>query len=213
MVRLEVKFDDAGAMALLTRLRGRLEARRELHNAMAEGLKEHVRDHLLDLNSSRSTRTGFYGKAARSVEASADGEAGWVRVPHRGTALRFYGGRVVPVEEKNLALPTANVPVRGGERMRPGEMDNLAFIPNRKGGGTTGYLVEGERFTPARGPNKGRERLRPKPGGMLMYVLRGWTDHEADPTVLPDAGEMTAAARSAGEAYLAAMLAGEGGGA
>lgn len=213
MLSVDVKYEDSGAAAMLARLRSLPRERGELHQAMAAGLEGKVRSHLQGINT-RSPHTGFYGKAARSVESSADSDAGLVRVPHRGAALRFYGGRV-QMKDRLLALPTKEVPVRGGERMRPGEMTDLAFVPNRKGGVsvTRGFLFEGERFTPQSGKHKGQARLRRKPGGKLLFVLRAWTDHEPDPTVLPGRDAMTAAARAAGEDWLAAMLAMQEGGA
>jgi hypothetical protein len=89
--------------------------------------------------------------------------------------------------------------VKGKERARPGEMKDLAFIPNRKFGVsvTRGYLVEGE--------VKGK-RTVPKEGGRLMYVLRAWTDHAPDPGVLPDDETMTAAAAAGAADYLAAVM-------
>ena len=206
MLSLSVKFDDAGAARMLVSLRGDLETRAELHRAMAVAVEESVRAHLIARSAAKSPRTGFYGKASRSVESHATADAGTVTIPHRGMALRYYGGRVVPVEMKNLALPTANVPIRGDERMRPGEMKNLAYIPCRRHGvnATTGYLVEGVEKTMTKGKHKGKVRLVPKPDGKLMYILRGFTDHAADPTELPPHPAMLAAAASAGGDYLAA---------
>lgn len=206
MLEVKVNFDDAGAQAVLAKVQALPAARQELHAAMAVAVEEQVRGHLLNLNS-RSPNTGYYGKAARSVESSATAGSGTVTIPHRGMALRFYGGRVNPVTLRNLALPTANVPVRGGERMRPGEMKDLAFIPKRGGPDvTTGYLVEGEPKVILRGKRKGQTRIKPKKGGKLMFVLRGWTDHPADTGVIPGTPELATAAQAAGEDYLAATL-------
>jgi len=215
MLRLTVNLEDAAARDTLARLRGRLEDRTDLHEAMAEGAGELVRNHLLDRNT-RSPNTGYYGKAARSVETSADGIAARIRIPQAGMALRYYGGRVTAGKStssatgqptKNLAVPTPHVPVRNGERLRPGEMRDLAFIPNRKGGVsvTTGYLVEGIAKRITKGPNKGKERIVPAPNGRRFFALRGWTDHQPDPGVLPTESELTTAAVDAAVGYLAAI--------
>lgn len=206
MLEVKVNLDDAGAKAVLAQINGIPAARQELHAAMAVAVEENVRGHLLGLDS-RSPNTGYYGKAARSVESTADAGSGTVTIPHRGMALRFYGGRVNPVTVRNLALPTANVPIRGGERKRPGEMKDLAWIPKRGGPDvTTGFLVEGETKLILRGPRKGQQRIAPKKGGKLMFVLRGWTDHAPDTGVIPDIPALSAAAQSGAEDYLAAAL-------
>ena len=196
-MKVKVNITDGGLREALDRVRGNLQSAAELHQAMAHGVEESVRGHLLGLNT-RSRHTGYYAKASRSVESKWSATEGLVIIPHRGVALRYYGGRVT-MKDRLLALPTDDVPVRGDERMRPGEMKDLAFVPNRKGGPsvTVGYLVEGE--------VKGK-RTVPKRGGKLMYVLRGWTDHSPDPTVLPDQDALTAAAAEAAEDYLAASL-------
>lgn len=202
MVRVEVKFDDAGLTAALEKLQGDLVATTEIHQAMALGVGETVRGHFLELNS-RSQHTGFYGKASRSVETLWDAAAGTVRIPHRGTALRYYGGRV-NMKDLHLALHTENVPVRGDERLRPGEIPDLAFLPRSKkaSAGTFGYLVEGVE----KQQKNGKTRLVPKPGGRLMFVLRDYTDHEEDPTVLPTQAELLAAATVAATDYLSAAI-------
>lgn len=199
MLKVEVNFSDEGLQAALASLAGDLQGMAEIHQAMAQGVEETTRSHLLGLNS-RSPNTGFYAKAARSVESSWDSAAGTVRVPHRGAALRYSGGRV-NMKDKLLALPTDKVPVRGDERMRPGEFADLAFIPNRKGGVsvTRGFLVEGQM-------NKKGTRLVPKKGGALMFVLRAWTDHDPDPTVIPDDATLTLSATEAGGNYLQAAM-------
>ena len=209
MLKLEIKFDDAGASAALTRLSGVLSSRQDLHQAMAAGLEDAVRSHLTDLGKSRSPNTGYFGKAARSVQSSSTPTVGTTTIPHRGMALLYYGGRVVPTTMKNLALPTENVPIRGGERMRPGEMKDLAYLPAKKSAkpGTTGYLVEGM----ASSRPGGKSRLVPKPDGRLMFVLRSYTDHKEDSTVLPGQQIMRQSAKSAGMEYLAAALHFEGG--
>jgi hypothetical protein len=203
MLKVEVKFSDDGLRDALARVQGDLAATTEMHQAMAMGVEETVRGHLLGLNS-RSPRTGFYAKAARSVESSWDASAGTVLIPHRGMAQRYYGGLITPQTVDNLAVPTANVPVRGDERMRPREMKDLAYIPRSPAAkpNVTGYLVEGKK-------NRKGTRLVPKTraeGGRLMFVLLSEVNQNEDPTVLPSDATLTTSATEAAEDFLAASL-------
>lgn len=201
MLKIEVNFSDEGLISALEKMSRDVEAPTELHEAMAVGVAETVRSHLLERNT-RSPNTGFYAKASRSVESSWDADAALVTVPHRGAALRHSGGRV-NMKDRFLALPTAQVPIRGDERLRPREMKDLAFIPKRGGPSVTiGFLVEGKK-------NKKGNRLIPKSkeeGGKLMFVLRAWTDHQADAEVIPSDAALTTRATEAGENYLTATL-------
>ena len=207
MLRVDVNIqaDLPGVDAILRSL----ESRTELNQAMAEGVDLKVRTHLLDLNS-RSPHTNFYARAAASTQVKADDAASTVTITHMGLALRYYGGHVVPVKPgiTNLALPTANVPVLGGEeRARPDEMGILAFIPNRgtMDEGTTGVFVAGKMITNVQGKNKGRQRVVPvSPDSGILFVLRKWTDHNADESVLPSIMDMQAAASDAASNYIAA---------
>lgn len=201
---LTVDFDADALLVSLAGYQACLRDRTALFQNMAQGVEVKVADHLLELNS-RSPNTSFYGRAARSTEVQADGSGATVTVTHRGLALRYYGGRVLPVNVKNLAIPTDDVPYAGTEgRMRPREMGVLAFIPRRNMdvSATTGYLVEGEEVTITRGPRKGKTRVAPKKGGKLLYVLRAFTDHESDESVLPTLRAMEQAAADAAEDYL-----------
>lgn len=176
----------------------------QLHREMAQGVEAAVSDHLLGLNS-RSPNTSFYGRAARSTQVTADDGQGLVSITHRGLALRYYGGRVLPVNVKNLAIPSEDVPLAGNEgRKGPREMGVLAYIPARglDVSATTGYLVEGEEVTIKRGKNKGGKRIAPKAGGKLLYTLRAWTDHNADESVLPATAVLLDSARNAAVDYI-----------
>jgi hypothetical protein len=199
VLSVQVNITGAEMAAALEGLRHDLGARVELHDAMAGAVENNVRGYLLEKNS-RSPNTGFYAKASRSVESTAAADAAEVRIGHTGMALRYYGGRV-NMKDRFLALPTEHVPVRGDERMRPGEMGDLAFIPKRGMGvsGTVGYLVEGEMKPEAK-------RATPKPGGRMMFVLRAFTDHQPDETVLPTMGAMGKSAGDAAGDFLSAAM-------
>jgi hypothetical protein len=173
---------------------------------MAGAVEGTVQDHLRGLNS-RSPHTSFYARAASSTEVYAGDGSAEVAVTHRGAALRYYGGRV-DKKDRHLALPTKEVPIQGSEkRMGPREMGLLAFLPRKQtaDAGTRGYLVEGVEMIITRGRRKGQKRIVPKPraeGGRLMYVLRHWTDHKPDPTVLPPMPALIRAAGDAAEAFI-----------
>jgi hypothetical protein len=214
MIDIEVNIDDAAAKAGINSILDLLGDRTELHEAMGAGIQELVVAHLNGLGS-RSPNTGFYGNAALSAEkpgalvANADGAT--LSITHRGIALRYYGGRVVPTKAgiRALAVPTEHVEITGERRKGPKESGILAFIPNRKGiPGTSGYFVEGKEVTRERNTRrgaKGSPRIVPIPkkeGGKLMFVLRGWTDHKADESVIPTLAELQAAAAEAAEAVI-----------
>lgn len=208
MLSVTVNIKDLGASAAVQELLGVMENRAALHVDMGEAVKAGVVKHLRGLNS-RSPNTSFYGRAASSVESAplqADGSGVSFSVTHIGMALRFHGGRV-NMKEKYLALPSPHVPLSGGAnegRMRPREMGLLAFLNGRKGvAGTRGYLVEGvEDGVVTRGKRKGQKRIVPKPGGHLLYVLRRWTDHDPDPTVLPTDAELHRMAREGAAEFI-----------
>lgn len=203
---IHVNLDSGDLKAALERAASLLGDRTMMHEAMAQGIEGTVMAHLQALDA-RSPNTHYYGRAAQNLHVTADDSAGRVVISERGMALHYYGGRVLPVDQKNLAIPTDDVPLAGTEgRKGPREMGPLAFIPNRNGPSvTTGYLVEGEERTVTRGKNKGGTRTVPKPGGRLLYVLRGWTDHDPDPSVIPTDEALTAAARSGLDELLASF--------
>lgn len=209
MIRVHVRLSGIGAD--VPGILAALADRTDLHDAMRDGAENLVRDHLRGLNG-RSPNTSFYGQAAASVESSADAQGATVRVPHRGVALRYYGGTVTAGASisshtgqptKAIAVPTAKVPVANQRRLAPREAGVLAFIPNRGGDiHTSGFLVEGMLKRITRGKNKGKNRAVPKPGGVMMYVLRRLTTHRADPTVMPTRDALGAAGVAAAEGYL-----------
>ena len=142
-----------------------------------------------------------------SAETRADDLRATLSFTHPGIALRFYGGHVVPKNVRNLALPTKDVPLAGIEgRKPPSEMGILAFLPAKKSAkaGTTGYLVEGMEISSKK---TGKTRKVPLPGGKLLYVLRSYTDHPGDSTVLPTLAALLSAATGAGDTYVKGAIA------
>ena len=215
MLRLQVNLQDAGARAGIAAIIRACENRAELNRAMGERVEDATRTHLQELSARRSPHTGFYGKAAQSVELSSDADAAEIRIPHPGMALRFYGGTVTGGSSissftgrptKSQALPTENVPVRNGRRLAPREAGILAFIPTRRGNiHTSGVLVEGVMKDVTRGPRKGQKRAVPKPGGKVMFILRRLTRHKADPTVIPSVATLLRLASEGAADYIASF--------
>lgn len=206
MIQLQVNIEAEAVQRGIADVMACLQDRTELHENMAQAVESEVTAHLLVLNS-RSPHSSFYGRAARSTQVEADENGALVSVTHIGLPLRYYGGHVVPVTPgvKNLSLPTDNVPMQGERRQGPREAGILAFIPARSGNaGTTGYFVEGVEQLITNGKNKGKQRIVRKEGGKMMFVLRKWTDHTADESVLPTIAKMQEAAREAGLAVLEA---------
>ena len=206
MLTLQVNVHDIGASAGIAAILRTCQQRTQLHLEMAQGVEREAMAHLLGLNT-RSPNTSFYGRAARSTETAANESGATLSFTHRGIALRYYGGHVIPKNVKNLALPTKEVPLAGNEgRKAPREMGILAYLPAKKSAapGTTGYLVEGMEVT---NKKTGKTRKVPKPGGKLFYVLRSYTDHDPDPTVLPTLAALLAAATTAGNVFVQGTLA------
>jgi hypothetical protein len=206
MLRVLVNFEEGAAREGIAALIKLSANRAGLNNAMAQSVEAKTQDHLTALNS-RSPASSFYARAADSSEVKAREDGATVIFTHRGLALRYYGGHVVPLApRKNLALPTDNVPTTREGRVAPRDAGILAWIPNRKGGPTTGYLVEGIRRLLKSGKNKGKEGIVKKEGGKLMYVLRSWTDHKPDPSVLPTIADFIKAAQDGALQHLETTL-------
>lgn len=212
MIRVTVKIEGVVAAAI-ARLGEGLADTATLHDAIRAEAEAQVRAHILKLKS-RSPNTNYYGKAAAGVNSSADAKSATVSILQAGYALRREGGTVTPGRTnssktgkptKALALPTKYVPIRNQERAIPRDFPLLAFIPNRKGGDTIGYLVEGVAKTAKRGKNKGKNYIAAKSkadGGKLLFVLRSRTRHKPDPSVLPLDTELIATATRAITDYI-----------
>lgn len=204
-LKFQVDFEGERALKVLADLRERVSALDELHDAMGVGVADLVRTHIA--TKKKSPNTGWWSRVADSVTHTATAEGATVSVPERGAALRYYGGTV---RRKTggplLTIPTKSVPVQNGTRLAARDMGLLAFLPSRRGNGTKGFLVEGEAYTRTRGKNKGKPGVRQKKGGRLFYVLREFTEHRADASVLPKDEEIARAARDAALDYLAPEL-------
>ena len=168
--------------------------------ALADTLKKHFRTRNATPNALGGKRTNFWSAVAAAVQnpVVADGEVR-VAVSHPHIAQKVRGGRINPKKTKVLAIPV-NAKAHG---VSPRTFTDLAFIPARGGPQVNvGYLVEGELHKILRGPRKGTEVVKPKPGGAMMYVLRGWVDQLPDPKALPDTAAMLDPVAKAARSFL-----------
>lgn len=164
--------------------------------AIEVNVGELVRAHLRALDVARPNklggeRTGYYAKAANSVTTDRVKGEVTIVIPHRGMALRYYGGVVRPTgrnsEVTGKPITRLTVPIHArahGKEAR--DFPNLKFYK--------GCLVE----VP--------EGESPGPDSVKLFALVKSTKHEADPTVLPD----EAAVLKAGEEALEDVVAGLG---
>lgn len=216
MLRIQVNLQDTGARAGIAAAIRASQAGHELNASMAMAVADGVKSHLRAKNQRASPTSNFYSKAADSVEVAATADTAEVAIPHRGFALRFYGGTVTGGasisdftgrQTRSQALPTDNVPRNSnGDHVRPKEAAILAFIPNRRGDiHTSGFLVQGVMKAVTRGPNKGKQRPVSLPGGKMMFILRRLTRHRADPTVLPTVANLLRLAGEGARQYIASF--------
>ncbi|MGC4013428.1 MAG: hypothetical protein QM755_02760 [Luteolibacter sp.] len=163
--------------------------KQSLLQTLAGALRSAIVDHITTVKVPRQTPgIEYWQQAAKSIDLEAAADEATLTFTQRGISLHYYGGEVRPVKARALAIPTAQVPIKGGSRVRPAAAGLLAFISAAKGRETVGYLVSGRAKTASRGRNKGRRIIAPIPrneGGKLFYVLRTVTRHHADSSFLP----------------------------
>jgi hypothetical protein len=213
-LHLTVEFRD-GASASLTALRAGLGDEATLHATMAMGVETSIREHLDEAgyvgrkNALGGKTTGFWKSASQSVASVASADEATVSISHRGVALRYWGGTVVPTKAKALSVPVHPSAHGVYARQYPGKLAFIpagrAFGPVRQGGSRgdfVGFLVRGEDKVVTRGKNKGKTRVAPVKGGETIYILMLKTTHQPDPNILPKTEAMTTAAAEAGAAYL-----------
>ena len=216
MLELEVNIDLSG-MSRIDALVEALEDKETLHLVAAQSGAEVLKEHLRAKYVPRNKRGNFWERVHDSTEVSADSESGTITMSELGIRLRYYGGDVYPGKNKSqagpnkgnptkaLAVPSDAVPVQNGNQISPAFAGRLAFLMNRKGGDTIGYLVEGEERTRTRDTKKGKKGSKytaPKKGGDLMYTLRSITRHKPDPNIIPSDEVMATAAGEAIRDYL-----------
>lgn len=194
MITLRITRDDVTPD--LRRILKNVQPGGALGKVLGRAAANELRKHFRELNAKRPNRLGgkrsnFYSRVAESVQ-HPQAVAGGIRVAisHPHIAQRLFGGTIKPTKRKALAIPVHASAYGVYARIYPG---TLAFIPLRGRGQTKGVLVAGEEYTVTRGKNKGTKRTRPKPGGAIIYVIKGFVTQRADPSVLPTPARMSAA--------------------
>lgn len=185
----------------------------ELLNVGARGLAEKLRSFFGLLDQSRpnamgGTRTHFWGKVRRSVQNPVvTPPAAEVSINHLGFAQRLFGGFIRPVTRKFLTIPAS--PEAYGKTA--GEFRGrlrFGFAENRYGSLSPALLTSDSstvRLGRKRkdGSRKFSGKARP---GLVMFWLVKQVYQRPDPTVLPSAEELEAAAVVPMENYLARKL-------
>ena len=161
---------------------------RVLAEAAARGVEVAVRRHLRRKNSSSSRREGFpksnyWADAAETVSvASVSGSHATVEVAKEGAALHYHGGVVLP-KKKALAIPL--------------DPAVAAIWPSEHAGYATGGSGDDGATAPIwpKGSNHGF--IKDTETGDLLWLLVPKATIHADPSVLPEEGEMRQAAEDA----------------
>lgn len=200
-MNIAIEISGEGREAI-DRLKEKMEDRAGLHAVIAMGAEAAMKNHLVRHYVPRSKRTGFWGKAAASVESTSNDNEAVVSIPHRGVRLRWLGGKVEPGKtvSSKTGRPTAALAVAVDDAVAgklPGEAGPLAFIPSKRAN-AVGVLVRGEPKTITRGKNKGGTRFIPRAGAPVLFALVRSTTHKPDPGVIPEedlANEAATAAR------------------
>ena len=203
MIKLTLDVSDAATPALkqiLADIKPGGPLGQVMGRALADTLKKHFRERNKTPNKLGGKRQNFWTAVSAGVQNPVVSEGGVsVTVSHPHIAHKVTGGRIVPTKQKALAIPV-NAKAYG---VLARDMPGLAFIPARGGPQVNvGYLVEGEIRKILRGKNKGKDTIRPKQGGAMMYVLRAWVDQQPDPRALPETSVMLEQVAKAGQAFL-----------
>lgn len=206
-LNVKVSINAAAPMARLEKIKEVAADQETTGAVLAEALLKLTRQRIQDKYVPEDDPgITFWADVRNSAEAEVQGNVITVSLNELGVGLRYRGGDVTPGKSissytgkltRALSVPTPKVPTLQGRYIRPGRAGLLAFIRAVTRGETIGYLVEGQQKTITRGKNKGKERVVPKPGGSLLYVLRSVTHHREDPGILPDEAAIQAAAQAA----------------
>lgn len=189
-------------MVRLRSMATRVADRAGMNAAIAMGAEAELKAHLHANYVPRSKRTGWWGKALASVESSSDGGGASIRIPHRGVALRYFGGTVTPgkTTSTKTGRPTRSLSVGVDDSVAgklPSEVGPLVFLPSKKSG-VAGVLLRGTPKTITRGPRKGGTRYVAGPNATVLYALMERTRHTPDPGIVPDEKLGAAAVEAAG---------------
>ena len=145
----------------------------------------------------------FYTDAARSTTFTAQPREVVITVAKIGMAQRFYGGPILPVRRKYLTIPATEE----AYGKRAGEFSNLrfGFAENRYGNlapalvKTSASLI---RFGRKKKDGTRTVKRFGSVGGEAVFFLVKKVFQRADPSVLPEQGEVIDTAAQATDALL-----------
>jgi len=182
-VQVEISPETRALLALLT---DTPDGRRSVNDAIGRECANITRGHLFDLDAKRHrahVAHRFYATAARATTYEVLDDGPTVRVSKTGFAQRLYGGVILPVNAKALAIPIS--PRADGKV--PSEFQDLVAIVNPQT--KKGVLID-----PA---------LPDDP----LFALCQRVSQAPDPTVLPTDEQYQTAAASVLALLLATPLA------
>lgn len=163
--------------------------RRGLRSVMARAGVNTVKAHLTNIDSTRAnrlggTRTHFYSHAADSTQFQLQGKGFIISINHVGMALRYYGGRVKPVNRKYLTIPAR---ARAhGKRAREFTAAKVGYAHGRRSRKVRPfYIYLGEPTNPT-----------------ILYWLVKSVKQRGDKTVLPSMDRLEEGMVEAGGKYL-----------
>ena len=174
MINIKVDYPDVD---------GILPPKTTLHAAAASGLRVLVRRHLIKRNSRPPSREGwprsnYWTKAADAIQTHSSETQAQVGIRAPGARLHLLGGTVKPKNGKYLAIP-----------MHPSVADVWPSEHSEAGGETFIWTSKksGKMFI----ADTTKDGLR------LLWLLKSETHHKPDPSVIPTAAELAAAAKNA----------------
>ncbi|MCW1913728.1 hypothetical protein OJ996_09090 [Luteolibacter sp. GHJ8] len=205
-VKVSISIDAAAPKARLEVVQKVAKDRAKTNAVIGEAVAALARQRIHDRYVVEETRTNFWERVQNSIESEADENGATITYNELGIGLRYRGGTVTPGKSistftgkltRALAIPSDKVPLVNKRPVAPRYAGLLAFLRSTTRGDTVGVLVEGQQKVITRGPNKGKTRIVPKPGGDLLYVLKKMTRHRPDPQILPDESAIQAAGQAA----------------
>jgi len=172
VTKTRVEVDSAEALEVLSRLRGALNARADVHKFAGREMGSRLIKHFRARNQNVKRDAGwpasnYWNSVAESVEASHDEESAVVSVREPGVLWHLLGGTIRPTKAKALAIP-----------LQP---ENKGVNPREKWPNRDGAFVW-------RNPDSGHAFLATGEEGNLTlhYLLLQSISKGADPTVLPE---------------------------
>ncbi len=156
-------------------------------------------------NQMGGKRTHFYAEAAKGTTWKADAEGGTVTVHSTGIAQRLFGGTIVPVNRKFLAIP-ARAEAYGHS---PRDFNDLEPHFGEHGGALVQRIQGMKSVADTRKGRKGQRRDvadHTREQGLVFFWLVKSVTQQPDETVLPPMDDMHLAGRLAVEDLIRKVL-------